>query len=88
METVYWEVNGEVRVRKEELLKRFEQLREEQKTLFVEERGDEFGYFSTAIYATPHPERRHGLELWVERKWIPAFGYAWSEFQVKRLEVY
>jgi hypothetical protein len=88
VETIYLEVNNEVRVKKEELLKAFELLREEQEPLTVEERGDEFGHFVDAIYAVPHPERRHGLELWVERKWIPAFGYAWSEFQVKRIEVY
>jgi hypothetical protein len=88
METVYWEINGEVRIKNEELLERFAKTAEEVEPLMVEERGDEFGYFSTAIYAVPHPERRHGLEVYVERKWVPAFGYAWSEFQVKRLEVY
>ena len=91
MEAVYWEVNGEVRVRKEEQLKRFEQLlegEEEIKCLEVHEEGDQFGHFVDVIYAAPHPQYKHGIELFVERRWIPAFGYAWSERQIQRIEVY
>jgi hypothetical protein len=88
METIYWEVNGEVRVKNEALLQRFNDVKDMEEPLFVEERGDEFGHFSDAIYAVPHPQHRHAIMLFVERKWVPAFGYSWSEFQVKCLEVY
>jgi hypothetical protein len=87
-EVVFWQVNNEVRIKNEELLERFMKVAEELEPLTVEERGDEFGYFVALIYAAPHPGRRHGVEVWVERRWIPAFGYSWSETKIKRIEVY
>jgi hypothetical protein len=86
--TVYWVQNGEVLAHEEEEYERFEELRDGLEPLLVDELGDEFGYFADAIYVAPHPQRKHGLEIFVERKWVPAFGYAWSEVQVKRIEVW
>jgi len=84
METVLWEVNGEVRKKDERLLKEFLEKGDYQDYLVVHEEGDQFGHFRDVVYAVP---RKHGVTIFVERVWIPAHGYAWSEIQIKRIEV-
>jgi hypothetical protein len=86
--TIYWVQNEEVLKYDEEEYEWFKELCDGLEPLVVEERGDEFGHFVTLIYAIPHPTRRHGVEIWVERRWVPAFGYSWSETKIKRIEVY
>jgi hypothetical protein len=89
METIYWSVNGEVRVEKQEKLEEYDKLREEGEVepLVVHEEGDEYGHFRDSILAFPHPRRKHGLLVYVVREWIPEFGYSWSEVQIKRIEI-
>jgi len=84
VKTALWEVNGEIRRKDDELLREFEELQESE-CLAVHEKGDNFGHFEDVIYAVPRSG--HGIVIFVRREWIPAPGYAWSEIQIKRIEV-
>jgi hypothetical protein len=92
VETIYWVENGETKVEKEKELEELDklmELREEYgaQPIVVHEKGDEYGHFRDSILAFPHPERPHSLLVFIIREWIPAFGYSWSEVQIKRIEI-
>ena len=89
VKTIYLSVNGEVRIEKEEELEEFDKLREEGEAtpIIVHERGDEYGHFRDTIFAFQHPQRKHGLLMYIVKEWIPEFGYSWSETQIIRVEL-
>jgi hypothetical protein len=87
---IYHSCNGEIETIDEEEYEKFEEIvmDEEQQSLLVHEEGDEHGHFADVVYAVPSEARKNGLTIYVERTWIPSFGYSWCERQILKLEVW
>lgn len=80
---IYHEVNGERRVYDKEEYEKFKAVREgSSSNIVLEGKENEFGRFRVNVYATLEDDN---IVVYVEKVWIPNFGYGWEEVVVRKI---